>query len=91
MDSKKPSHLSLMTTEQLIAQRKKTIGASAGLGIVMLASIAFLIYQAITNNRPALIAVALGSSMCFLPLLINLGMLNKELKSRSANGNNNGY
>lgn len=84
----KSKHLTSLTTEQLIAQRKKTLGAFAGLGIVMFCAAVFLVYRAIVSNQPALIAVAIGCSISFLPLIVNLGMVNKEIKTRRENGEN---
>ncbi|RYY54485.1 MAG: hypothetical protein EOO09_14165 [Chitinophagaceae bacterium] len=84
---KKTQPLSEQPTQQLLIQRKKLTAALTGLGIFMVLACAFLLYYAITAKQPAMLAVVFGCTMSFVPLLISLGQLNKEIKTRTDAGN----
>ena len=71
-----------LSTEQLIEQKKKLTGIFLGLGIVNVSACSFLFYQAIVSHKPALMAVAICCGMTFLPAVVRLTQLKKEIKSR---------
>jgi hypothetical protein len=73
-----------LTLEELQTKYKKSKSAIIGLGIVMIIAIITLIYLAIRNENYALIAVAIGSSITFLPSLMVLKQIEAEIKSRNS-------
>ena len=83
MDMKENNKLTALTTEELQTKYKKSKGVVLGLGIVMLFASITLIYVAITTKNYAFIAVAIGSSMSFLPMIIEFKQIEKEIKSRN--------
>lgn len=80
---KENNKLAALTTEELQTKYKKSKGVVLGLGIVMLFASITLIYVAITTKNYAFIAVAIGSSMSFLPMIIEFKQIEKEIKSRN--------
>lgn len=80
---KENNKLAALTTEELQTKYKKSKGIVLGLGIVMLFASITLIYVAITTKNYAFIAVAIGSSMSFLPMIIEFKQIEKEIKSRN--------
>lgn len=75
-----------LSTSQLIKRRDLLKGASIGLGIVAIVAIGILIYIFTTNGfRDIPFASAIPAFMLpvfFLPMLVHIGQLNKEIKSR---------
>lgn len=76
-----------MTDEQLLKKKNLLKGASIGIGISFILAISILIYILIQKdfknvNIVTLIPVFI-MPVTFTPLLINLGLLNKEIKSRN--------
>ncbi|ALR30669.1 hypothetical protein ATE47_09080 [Chryseobacterium sp. IHB B 17019] len=76
-----------LNDEKLLKKRDLLKGASIGLGIVYILAIAILIYLFVTRgtqNIPLAIFIPVFAMIAvFIPLLINLGLLNKEIKSRN--------
>jgi hypothetical protein len=76
-----------LNDEKLLKKRDLLKGASIGLGIVYILAIAILIYLFITRgsqNVPLAILIPVFAMIAvFIPLLINLSLLNKEIKSRN--------
>jgi hypothetical protein len=76
-----------LTDEKLLKKRDLLKGASIGLGIVYILAIAILIYLFVTRgtqNVPSAILIPIFAMIAvFIPLLINLSLLNKEIKSRN--------
>lgn len=76
-----------LSTAQLIKRRDLLKGASIGLGIFAIVAIGILIYIFLTNgfgDIPFASAIpALMLPIFFLPMLVHLGQLNKEIKSRN--------
>jgi len=76
-----------LTDEKLLKKRDLLKGASIGLGIVYILAIAILIYLFVTRgtqNVPSTILIPIFAMIAvFIPLLINLSLLNKEIKSRN--------
>ncbi|PVH24141.1 hypothetical protein DC487_15495 [Sphingobacterium corticibacter] len=68
--------------EELIQKKKKTTGVLLGFAVVMLVASVTLIYLAIKQKNYALIAVACGGVTQIGLLMIQVGNLNKEIKSR---------
>ncbi|WP_166336387.1 hypothetical protein [Sphingobacterium chungjuense] len=68
--------------EELIQKKKKTAGILLGFAVVMLVASVTLIYLAIKQKNYALIAVACGGVMQIGLLMVQVGNLNKEIKSR---------
>ena len=68
--------------EELIQKKKKTAGILLGFAVVMLVASVTLIYLAIKQKNYALIAVACGGVTQIGLLMIQVGNLNKEIKSR---------
>jgi hypothetical protein len=76
------SKLSELTLEELMKKKKQSKSAAIGLGIVMVIACIILITLAIKNSSYALIGVAIGSSISFLPMWIALNQIDEEIKSR---------
>jgi divalent metal cation (Fe/Co/Zn/Cd) transporter len=81
---KENNKLAAFSTEELQNKYKKSKAAVIGLGIVMLFALITLIYLAITGPNYSLLAVAIGCSMAFLPSIIALKQMEKEIKSRKS-------
>lgn len=69
--------------EELIQKKKKTTGVLIGFSLVMLMASVTLVYFAIKQKNYALIAVACGGLTQIGLLMIYIGNLNKEIKSRA--------
>ncbi|MCX8531035.1 hypothetical protein [Chryseobacterium luquanense] len=80
----KPNKLSDLSLEKLESKKKTVQSLAIGLGIVMLIACSILFYFAITSKNFALIAVAIGSLMSLMPILISIGQINAEIKSRKS-------
>jgi hypothetical protein len=78
----KNKKLSELTLEELEAKKKHLKGAAIGLGSVMAIASILLIYLGMKTKNYALIAVAIGCSVAFLPMFASLGQINSEIKSR---------
>ncbi|MFD2286563.1 hypothetical protein GJU39_16685 [Pedobacter petrophilus] len=74
-----------ITIDELIIKRKKIIGAGIGLGIVAIIAFAIIFYIAITKKNYALMGLTGGITIPFLPILIYLKQLDKEISLRNAN------
>jgi hypothetical protein len=76
-----------LTNEKLLKKRGLLKGASIGLGIVFVLATTILIYLLTAkgfNNVPiATLIPVFTMSITFVPLLINLSLMNKEIKSRN--------
>jgi len=76
-----------LNDEKLLKKRDLLKSASIGLGIVYILAIAILIYLFVTRgtqNVPSTILIPIFAMIAvFIPLLINLSLLNKEIKSRN--------
>lgn len=80
----KPNKLADLSLEQLESKKKTILGATIGLGIVIIVAFFFLFYVAISSKNFALIAVAIGSLMTLIPSFISIGQINSEIKSRKS-------
>jgi hypothetical protein len=74
--------LTELTLNELNIEKKKTKGVLTGLGLVMLIACGILVFLAVKSENFALIAVASGSFITLLPILIRLGQIEKEIKNR---------
>lgn len=76
-----------LTNENLIKKRNLLKGVSIGFGIVFILAIAILVYLFATqgfNGVPIVTLVPVFTlPVTFTPLLINWGLLDKEIKSRN--------
>lgn len=76
-----------LTNEKLIKRRDLLKGASIGLGIVFILAITIIIYlmsaEGFKNVSIATLIPVFTLPITFVPLLINLSLLNKEIKSRN--------
>ncbi len=81
IESKK---LNELTLDELLIRKRKLKAATIGLGIVMFAAFAILIYLATKNNNFALISVGICSLIGLVPLVVANIELEKEIKSRTS-------
>lgn len=76
-----------LSDEKLLKKRDLLKGASIGLGIVYVLAIAILIYLFTTKetkNIPLAVLIPIFTLITvFIPLLVSLSLLNKEIKSRN--------
>nr|WP_199000019.1 hypothetical protein [Flavobacterium sp. ASV13] len=76
-----------LTTEKLIKKRDVLKGVSIGFGIIFILAIAVVIYifssKGVKNVSIATLIPVFTLPMTFVPLLINLSLMNKEIKSRN--------
>ncbi|SHM46067.1 hypothetical protein [Flavobacterium chilense] len=76
-----------LTTEKLIKKRDLLKGVSIGFGIIFILAIAVVIYifssKGVKNVSIATLIPVFTLPMTFVPLLINLSLMNKEIKSRN--------
>ena len=76
-----------LTNEELLKKRDLFKGVSIGFGVVFILAIAIIIYlfttQGIKNVSIATLIPVFILPVTFFPLLINLSLLNKEIKSRN--------
>jgi uncharacterized membrane protein YqjE len=77
--------LSMLSVAELHEKKKKLTTVYIALGFLMVLAVTALIYLAIRNKNYALIAVAAGSCITFLPGLVSLIDVNKEIKKRNLN------
>lgn len=81
--------LSTASSKKLIKKRDLLKGATIGFGIVFLLVIAFFSYLLVTKGTKDFPFVILMPvfilPVMFLPLLVSLGIVNKEIKSRKNN------
>ncbi|MEG1591315.1 hypothetical protein [Chryseobacterium sp.] len=80
----KANKLSELSIEELESKKKTILSATIGLGIVMILACCALFYFAISSKNFALIAVAIGGSLTFVPSLISISQINSEIKSRKS-------
>jgi len=82
----KNNNLSELSKEKLIKRRDLLKGFLIGIGIVWLLMIAFVIYIFATRDTSKFSFVVFMPifilPVTLIPLLINVGLLNKEVKSR---------
>ena len=79
---KKTKPLSELSLDELQQKKKLVLGATMGLGIVMVIACIVLVYVAIIAKQPALIVIAVCCPTTFLPTFINLQKLKSEIKNR---------
>jgi hypothetical protein len=76
-----------LSDEKLVNRRDLVKGASIGLGISVLIALAILIYlffsYRFTDLNLILFIPFFGLPVTFMPLMISLSLLNKEIKSRN--------
>ena len=76
-----------LTDEQLLKKRDLLKGISMGFGIIVIVIICILIYLFTTKGFKdiafATLIPVFVLPVTFTPLLINLGLINKEIKSRN--------
>jgi len=76
-----------LSDEKLLKKRNLLKSASIGLGIVYVLAIAILIYLFTTKgtkNIPLAVFIPIFTLITvFIPLLVSLSLLNKEIKSRN--------
>lgn len=82
----KNNNLSELSNEKLIKRRDLFKGFLIGIGIVWLLMIAFVVYiytTKDTSNLPFIVFLPIFIlPVTLTPLFINVGLLNKEVKSR---------
>ncbi|WP_421940512.1 hypothetical protein [Pedobacter sp.] len=74
--------LSESSLEELKTRKKNLQHAAIVLGMAMFVCCISLVYFAIHTQNTSLIAVALGCSVTFLPMLTSLRNINTEIKAR---------
>lgn len=76
-----------LTNEKLLKKRDLLKGVSIGFGVIFLLAIAAIIYifsvKGIKNVSIATLIPVFTLPFVFMPILINLSLLNKEIKSRN--------
>lgn len=76
-----------LTNEKLLKKRDLLKGISIGFGIIFLLAITILIYLFVTKGFNDSLIITLvplfAMPVTFLPSLMNLALLNKEIKSRN--------
>jgi len=76
-----------LTNEELLKKRALFKGVSIGFGVIYLLAIAIVIYlftsKGFKNMSIATLIPIFILPITFFPLLINLSLLNKEIKSRN--------
>lgn len=76
-----------LTNEKLLKKRDLFKGVSMGFGVIFLLAIAAIIYifnvKGIKNVSIATLIPVFTLPVVFMPILINLSLLNKEIKSRN--------
>lgn len=80
---KKRKQLSELTLEELTLRKNTVQAAAIGLGIVMLAAIAIVIYLVYTTGKPVLLVAVMGCLLPTLAIVIGLKQLNQEIKTRN--------
>ncbi|KGO94664.1 hypothetical protein [Flavobacterium subsaxonicum] len=79
---KKTRPLNELSMDELQQKKKVVLGATIGLGIVMVVACIISIYVAIIAKQPALLVIAVCCPTTFLPIFINLQRVNSEIKNR---------
>lgn len=76
-----------LTNEELLKKKDLFKGIAIGFGIILILVIATVVYLFATkgfkNASIAIIIPVLTLPITFVPLLINLSLLNKEIKTRN--------
>jgi hypothetical protein len=76
-----------LTNEKLLKKRDLFKGVCIGFGVIFVLALAILIYifnlKGFKNVSIATFIPIFTLPITFVPLLINLGLLNKEIKSRN--------
>jgi hypothetical protein len=76
-----------LTNEELMKKRDLLKSVSIGFGIIFILAISILIYlfaeKGLKNVSIATLGPLFTLPITFVPLLINLSLLNKEIKSRN--------
>ena len=74
-----------LTNEKLLKKRDLLKGISIGFGIIFLLSIAIFIYLFLTKGSIlfATLVPFFAMPVTFVPLMMNLDLMNKEIKSRN--------
>lgn len=76
-----------LTTDELIKKRDLLKGVSIGFAIIFMLAIAIVIYifnsKGIKNVSIATLIPVFTMPVIFVPLLINLNLMNKEIKTRN--------
>lgn len=80
----KENKLSELSIEELESKKKTILGASIGIGIIMIIACCVLFYFAISSKSFALIAVGMGSLTTLIPSFISINQINTEIKSRKS-------
>jgi len=81
----KQNKISEFTKEQLIKKKELLKGIAIGFGIIYLVIVILLIYILLNSSKSISIAALIPIfvlPVTFNPIFMNLGMINKELKSR---------
>ncbi|WP_293305351.1 hypothetical protein [Pedobacter sp. UBA5917] len=82
---KKVIPLTELSIEELYKKKQTIKGALIGLGVVMLAAFAVLLYLVVTAKTPkALAAIPISCMLALLPAFISLGQINTEIKNRNS-------
>ncbi len=71
-----------LTNDQLLEKKQKFMSAFIGLVIVMFVADILLFYFAFKTKNMGLTAVAIGTTMAFLPSAIALSQIKAEIKKR---------
>jgi len=77
-------NLPKQTLESLIKQRNLMKGVATAYIILLVIAISVLLYLSFKNKNFVPLAVAPSSMIILVPILLSLGRLNKEIKSREA-------
>ena len=83
---KETKKLPELTLEELIKKKNQLKGAVTGLSIVMCIACLVLLWLSVSSVNAvnyALIAVFIGCSVSFLPMITGLSKLDSEIKSRN--------
>ena len=84
IEMKKAIPLNELSVEELYKKKQSIKGALIGLGLVMLAAFAILLYLVFTAKTPkVLAAIPISCALALLPAFISLGQINIEIKNRA--------
>lgn len=76
--------LSEVSLAELELRKKKLIRLAYISGVMIFLCVAAILFLAIKSGNYALIAVACGSALTYIPMWINLNLINKEIQSRKS-------
>lgn len=77
--------LSELPMEKLLARKKTMLGGEITLGLVMLIACSILLYHSFQEKNMKILTVASTVSVIsYLPTMINLGLVNREIKLRNS-------